>query len=131
MRKLKMFDVDRSQIASIDFTFTGHRTDHRTTYSARNGPMPHSSKSKTRYTNCIVICLWADGKLWTPCMLFTKNPKFRLDRKSSARNDADEQYLRERLKHYKIDYDRIVYVPDLGKSQNYVSESVELLRYFF
>ena len=36
-RRDGLFPGDPSKLASIDFTFTGHRTDRRTTYSAKGG----------------------------------------------------------------------------------------------
>ena len=64
-------------------------------------------------------------------MLFTKNPKFRLDRNSTKKRDADEVHLRDMLKRYKIDFDRIRYVGGKGDKGVYVSESSELVRKFF
>jgi transposase len=39
-------------LASVDFTFTGHRTDRRVTYAPAGGAQPRSSTAITRFTNC-------------------------------------------------------------------------------
>jgi hypothetical protein len=41
--------------------------------------LPHSRGALPKYTNCILTCIWADGKSWTPAMLFTYNPAFRTE----------------------------------------------------
>jgi hypothetical protein len=91
-------------------------------------PQPKNSMQVSKYTNCILTCVWRDGKFWTPCMLFTKNPKFRLGRNSTKKRDADEAHLRLKLKQYKIDFDRIKYVGGKNDKGVYVSESSDLVR---
>jgi len=130
-RKSGLFLATGEKLCAVDFTFTGHRTDRRTTFSAVGAPQPKNSLQISKYTNCILTCIWRDGKFWTPCMLFTKNPKFRLDRNSTKKRDADEVHLRGMLKRYKIDFDRIRYVAGKGDAGVYVPESSELVRMFF
>jgi len=131
MRKSKFFDVADDMLCSVDFTFTSHRTDRRTTISPVGSPQPKNSMQISKYTNCIVTGIWRDGKHWTPCMVFTKNPKFNLHRNSTKKRDAEDEYLRKKLKQYKIDYDRIQYVGGKGDTGTYVSESSELIQAFF
>ena len=38
-------------------------------------PQPRLRRATPKYTNCILTCVWADGKDWTPAMLFY-NPAF-------------------------------------------------------
>lgn len=131
VRKSGFFDVPYDKLCSVDFTFTGHRTERRTTYSPVGAPQPRNSVASSKYTNCILTCLWADGKFWTPCMLFTRDPKFDLHRNSTKKRDAEDQHLRRMLKRYKIDYDRIRYMGAKGDAGVYVSESRELVDMFF
>ena len=67
-------------LASVDFTFTGHRTDRRVTDAPAGGAQPRSSTAITRFTNGIVTVVWSDGVTRTPAVLFTFDGKFRLDR---------------------------------------------------
>lgn len=131
MRKSGFFGKAGEELCSVDFTFTGHRSDRRTTFSPVGAPQPKNSMQISKYTNCILTCVWRDGKFWTPCMLFTKNPKFRLDRNSTKKRDADEAHLRLKMKQYKIDFDRIKYVGGKNDKGVYVSESSDLVRMFF
>src|SRR5262249_9068133 len=39
-------------VASVDFTFTGHRTDRRVSYAPAGGAQPKSSAAPSRFTNC-------------------------------------------------------------------------------
>ena len=59
----------RSLLCSVDFTFTSHRTDRVLSYALKGGPRPKSESSISRYTNCIVTCVWADGIDRTPSVL--------------------------------------------------------------
>jgi hypothetical protein len=134
MRNTKFFDIELSDLGSFDFTYTSQRKTRRTSYSAVGGRQPKSSTSISRFTNCIATCVWGDGKLWTPCVLYTHNPKFRLDRNSTKKRDTEEEHLRALLKKYKIDYDRINYMGDgskKGSKATYVAESSGLVDTFF
>ena len=65
-------------------------------------------------------------------MLFTYNPAFRQDRRSTARRAALVQHFDDCLNEKGIDVKRIVYVgEEKGESRSYVSESPALPRYFF
>ena len=55
------FEYPSNQIASNDFTYTGHRIDRHTTWAGKGGPQRRSKTKIFIYTNCIITCLWADG----------------------------------------------------------------------
>lgn len=131
-RKEGIFDVNRSLLASIDFTFTGHRTERLSGFASQGGSQPMLGGSISPYTNCIVTVVWADGINRTPPMLFTYNPEFRRDRNTTARRAALVQHFDDCLKEMDIDIKRIVYVgKEKEESRTYVTESPALLRIFF
>lgn len=131
-RQEGLFDIHRSLLASIDFTFTGHRTERSSSFASQGGSQPILSVSISSYTNCIITVVWADGMNRTPPMLFTYNPEFRRDRHPTVRRVALIQHFDEGLKEKGIDRQRIVYVgKEKGESRSYVAESPALLRNFF
>ena len=131
-RKEGTFDVNRSFLASIDFTFTGHRTERSSGFASQGGSQPMLSASVSPYTNCIVTVVWADGINRMPPMLFTYNPEFRRDRNTTARRATLVQHFDDCLKEMGIDVNRIVYVgKEKGESRTYVTESSALLKIFF
>jgi len=131
-RKNGLFDVHRSLLASIDFTFTGHRTERNSSFSSQGGSQPKLGAVISPYTNCIVTVVWADGINRTPPILFSYNPEFRRDRNPTARRTALADHFDDCLRGSGIDIKRIVYVgQDEGESRSYVSESPALLRTFF
>jgi transposase len=131
-RKEGIFDVHRSLLASIDFTFTGHRTERSSSFASQGGSQPMLGASISPYTNCIVTVVWADGMNRTPPMLFTYNPDFRQDRNTTARRATLVQHFDDCLKEIGIDVKRIVYVgKEKGESRTYVTESPALLQIFF
>jgi len=131
--------ADLSSIASIDFTFTSHRTAASTTFA----PVGQSPKSATtevpKYTNCIVTMIWADGVNRTPSILFTHNPAFNLQRplpkaKGPRRHEYKKQkkFIREFCRDNGIAMKRIQYIPPpKGKSTYYIPEGPMLVRRFF
>jgi len=131
-RAAGLFDVKHSHIASVDFTFTGHRTERRSGFASQGGSQPMSADSNTNYTNCIITCLWADGVNRTPSMLFTYNAAFRRDRNPTTRRVAQDKQFDECLKKYDLSPERICYVGEKRKeTRTYVTESSDLLRQFF
>jgi hypothetical protein len=131
-RQMGIFDVPRRLLASIDFTFTGHRTERSSSFASRGGSQPMLSTSISPDTNCIVTVVWADGINRTPPMLFTYNPSFRRDRNSTARRATLVQRCDDCLKEFGIDVKRIVYIgKKKGESRSYVTESPTLRRIFF
>jgi hypothetical protein len=67
-------------LASVDFTFTGHRTARRVTYAPAGGAQPKLSTAITPFTHGMVTGVWSDGGNRTPPVLCTFKGKFRLDR---------------------------------------------------
>ena len=126
------FRCPTSLLCSVDFTFTSHRNDRRVSYALKGGEKPKSDSSISRFTNCIVTCIWADGLNRTPSELYTYNQEFRFDRCSTARRKAQLDQLEACLRTSNINPNRIVYVGELKKERrSYVSESADILRQFF
>ena len=131
-RRDGVFDVPRDRLASIDFTYTGHRTERRASFASRGGSQPASRTAISTYTNCIVTVVWADGINRTPPLLFTLNPDFRRDRSRTARRDALVAHLDSCLQQYGIDASRVIYVGKTkGERGCYCAESASLVRRFF
>lgn len=125
-------NIPLSKLCSIDFTYTGHRTERRSGFGVKGGAQPMEALPISKFTNCIITCLWGDGENRTPPVLYTFDQNFRFDRSSTARRDAQVEYLKERLAHYGIAKDRIVYIgKDKGEKETYAKESPDLLRRFF
>ncbi len=81
------------------------------------------------FTNCIVTCVWADGKNRTPPVLFTYNQKFRRDRPSTERREEQVDYLDERLAQYGIDKDRVIYIgKHKGENQGWLKKQTHGLK---
>ena len=69
--QISLKNIPLSKLCSIDFTFTGHRTERRTGFGVKGGAQPMEALNISKFTNCIVTCVWADGKNRTPPVLFT------------------------------------------------------------
>lgn len=124
--------IPRSKLASIDFTFTGHRTERASGFGIKGGAQPMQAAPISKFTNCIVTCVWADGINRTPPILYTLNPNFRRDRNLTARRSQLVEHLDECLARHGIDEDRVVYIgKPVGEKEQYAKESPELLRLFF
>jgi transposase len=119
-------------VASVDFTFTGHRTDRRVSYAPAGGAQPKSSAAITQFTNCIVTVVWSDGVNRTLPVLFTFNGKFRLDRVGRKRWIQEREKFVAALARFGIDARRVIYIgADKTESRLYASESTDFLRRFF
>ena len=124
--------IQRDKFASIDFTFTGHRTERGSSYAPNGGPQPMVADSISKYTNCIITCAWADGINRTPPILFTYNSAFRTDRNVTKRRKEQVDHLHECMDKYGISADRIKYVGNnTNETRTYVKECPELVRLFF
>jgi len=122
----------RELLCSVDFTYTGHRTDRPRTFTLRGSAQPHTMMPISRFTNCVVTCVWADGVNRTPPKLFTYNQEFRLDRGRTQRRDDQCAHLENCLSSCGLSNDQIVYVGTGERERRvFVSESAELLRRFF
>jgi len=121
-----------SQLCSVDFTFTSHRSDRRVTYGLRGTSQPKSDQVISRFTNCIITCIWADGINRTPSVLFTYNQEFRFDRNETPRRLGQLDKLNRTLETSNIDPRRIIFVgKQKGEGRCYVPESSSLVRQFF
>ena len=119
-------------MASIDFTFTGHRTDRRVSYAPTGGAQPKSSAAISQFTNCIVTVVWSDGVNRTPRVLFTFNGKFRLDLIGRKAWDQEREHLINAFTRFSIDARRVIYIgAKKNETHKYASESADMLRRFF
>lgn len=124
--------IASSNLCSIDFTYTGHRTERLSGFGIKGGAQPMVAASISRFTNCIITCPWADGINRTPAVLFTYNQNFRFDRSPTKKRNGQVEYLRERLAHYGIAESRVIYIgKDKNEKETYARESPDLLRRFF
>lgn len=122
----------KGHLASVDFTFTGHRTDRRVTYAPTGGAQPKSSGAISQFTNCIVTVAWSDGVNRTPPVLFTFNGKFRLDRFGRKAWVEEKEKFKGALLRYGVDPKRVVYIgKEKNETRTYAAESADLLRRFF
>ena len=119
-------------LASVDFTFTGHRTDRCVTYAPAGGAQPTSGTAITQFTNCIITVVWSDGVNRTPPVLFTFNGKFRLDRVGRKAWVQEKDNLVNALARFGIHAKRVIYIgTEKNETRLYASESAELLQRFF
>ena len=119
-------------LASVDFTFTGHRTDRRVSYAPAGGAQPKSSAAITRFTNGIVTVVWSDGVNRTPPVLFTYNGTLRLDRVGRKAWVQERDKLVNAFARFGIHAKRVIYIgAETNETRLYASESAELLHRFF
>lgn len=119
-------------LASVDFTFTGHRTDRRVTYAPAGGAQPKSDAAIAQFTNCIVTVAWSDGINRTPPVLFTFNGQFRLDRVGRKAWIQEKDKLVNALARFGIIAERVIYIgTEKNETSIYASESAKLLQRFF
>ena len=132
MKENGMLHTPRSRLCSLDFTYTGHRTEVRKSYAQSGVAQPHSSMELSRFTNLIVTLIWADGVNRSAPILFTYNQEFRTDRNKTTKRQAQEKHFLNMLEEYGIEAERVVYVGrDKGEDRVMVSESPDILRRFF
>ena len=118
-------------LASVDFTFTGHRTDRRLSDAPAGGAQPKSSGANSQFTNGIVTVVGSDGVNRTPPVLFTFNG-IRLDRVGRKAWVQEREKFQGALARYSIDAKRVIYIgSEKNETRTYASESAELLRRFF
>lgn len=119
-------------VASVDFTFTGHRTDRRLSYAPAGGAQPKSRGASSQFTNCIVTVVWSDGVNRTPPVLFTYNGKFRFDRAGRKAWVLERKKLEAELVQNGIEAKRIIYIGTAtNETRTYANETADLLRRFF
>jgi transposase len=119
-------------LASVDFTFTGHRSERRLSYTPTGGAQPKSSGANSQFTNCIVTVVWSDGVNRTPPAIFTFNGKFRLDRVGRKAWVQEREKLQGALVRYSIEAKRVIYIgSESNETRTYACESAGILRRFF
>jgi len=122
----------KGPLASVDFTFTGHRTDRRLSYAPTGGAQPKSRGATSKFTNCIVTAVWSDGVNRTPPVLLTYNGKLRLDRVGRKAWFREREKLQGALVRYGIDPKRVIYIgSEKNETRTYASERAEFLCRFF
>jgi hypothetical protein len=122
----------RAKMASVDFTYTGHRTEHHVSFGASGTAQPKSNLPISRFTNCIITVVWADGRNRTPPVLFTLNQLFRFDRPSTRKREREVERLENLLAKYQIDRSRVIYVgKETGERGVFASESADLVRRYW
>lgn len=126
------FPSNRPSICSVDFTYTSQRNLLQRTFSLSGTSQPKVDRASSRYTNCIVTCVWADGINRTPSVLFTYNSAFRTDRTPTARRTEISKHLEREADRLQIKLARIVYIGKrTGETRTFVQESDGLLKSFF
>jgi hypothetical protein len=118
-------------IASLDITFSGHRTQRTYSYSRVGGHQPKLRAELSKYTNAILTCVWSDGVDRTPACLFTFNPGFRLDVHKTQLQQSRFDYLTQCLKDAEVSEGRVVFCgsPPNDK-RTYVSEDARIVQWF-
>jgi transposase len=125
-------NVPKGKLLSLDFTYTGHRTDNERSYSPANTPQPRLENKLAQYTNCIVTAVFADSTYF-PAILFTNNPQFKVwpVNKKGTKSDrrlALEAEVKKWKKKYEIEDYQIHF---LDENPLYCRERSELVRLFF
>lgn len=130
-------NVDPSNVCCIDFTYTSHRK-LRVRGMQRKGKKKSQVKSgHTRFTNCIVVCAFADGSDRAPPMMFTYDARFDFERRQTANRSAETdriQELHKELQLHGVSPEDVVYLEPpktkSGQPYSYVGESKDILRQF-
>lgn len=124
--------VQRDKLCSVDCTFTGHRSERRTSFAPRGGPQPMVVDNSSNFTNCIVTNVWGDGENRTPAKLYTYNPAFRKDRNPTEIRRQQVAHLNYCLEKYGVSEDRIIYIGNEKREmRKYARECPEIIRLFF
>jgi len=121
---IKRYYNQRSKLCSIDFTFTSHRTSKRTSFGASGAGRVHGDKELSRYTNCIVTILWADGT-FTPSYLFTANRELVPKTAHTKKDKPRQAHLAALFSEFNMDKSRVIYA-NIGK-RTYATECPEFV----
>ncbi len=131
-RQNHIFTLNRFPIASIDFTYTSHRAERDFTFVEKGSTQPKIQKKISKFTNCLLTCIWSDGINHTPCVMYTYNQDFCLDAPITEQQRHKQKRLLELLDYYGIAKHRVKLLTDTGKkSAVYVRESSSLVIDFF
>jgi hypothetical protein len=85
MKKENRFVLHPSEIRSIDVTHTKKPSTGITTFSPKGGCNQRADSKTNLYTNAIVTMVSGDGLNYTPCLLFTHDPKMAKEQKKTGR----------------------------------------------
>ena len=66
----------KCNIGSMDFFTNSRRLERKSTISGVAMKQKKLKGYDIKWTDGFLVCLWADGYNWTPCLLFTFNPAF-------------------------------------------------------
>ena len=110
-------DFSPSKLCSVDCVFTGHRTTTHKSFVFSGGPPANFSNGISSYTALGVTCVFADGTSY-PTVFFTSNPLFDRSLNAGPAKKAKWEALAQHFKNFRINPDRIVFVPQLpGKGK--------------
>lgn len=123
--------------ATVDFTYTSHRTTRFVSWSPSGLPAPKMAEKMITYTACIVTFLWSDGINRTPALAFVYNDALFLQPKlteNTHRKRANLRHHKSVLEELGLDGKRIIVLekppPDEKGSRTFVRESMHLLKNF-
>jgi hypothetical protein len=111
---------------------TGRRTENVHTYAPAGFAQPREGGGYSRYTDCILTAIWADGADRTPAVLYSFDPRYRTDKLNTKRRREIHGELQAALTKHNIAPERVVYAgKEKGESRTYVAESAALVEHFF
>lgn len=95
-------------------------------------PAPKLDKTYSKYTNCIITCIWSDGIKRSRPMLFSFNPKLSFDRPSSFIYEQQITYLRNLLSEHDLEEEQVQYLgKKVRESRVYAAENVDMVKTYF
>lgn len=127
--KIRVIIRNHVYVASVDFTYTGHRTERVYGYAPRGTKAPKVDRKITQFTNCIVTIVWHDSVNRTPAMLFSTNRDFMIGGGKRKDRAGRMTKFEETCRKYGISQKRCVYKGNkLGKKKTFQRETDEILK---
>jgi transposase len=137
IKERRLTTGDPSMVCCLDFTFTSHRKLRAMGYQKKGSKRSKVTTGVTRFTNCIVVCAFADGSDRAPPMMFTYDKRFDFTRNQTDLRSEDTRRINElfeELKAYGIAMEDVVYLePPInkrGSPYTYVGERELVLQQF-
>ena len=129
--KMHHRELRGSKVYSIDYIFSGHRTDSHNSFVVRGGAASNYSGQLSSYTACGVTMVCSDGS-YVPTVLYTANPVFNRERNPTQRRQEILARIDALFVTNKIDPSRIIYVgsEDGKKKKSVVPASADLVERF-
>jgi len=131
-------NVNSSKLMSIDFTYTSHRAGKQISWSHVGSRQPKKKHGYTRYTDCVITCCWANGKI--SVALYSFNPGFKtieywtnlslIKSKTytiTKRRKTIHNEFNRLLKELNLDEKLICLLDDESSTKTFVRESQELV----